>query len=143
VITTLNIIENKIKDLANANLFVETYKFGNFLDAISEKKLKYPILVADFGNGSFTKMFAKITVIITVADRVLNDESNVLEVLSDRLQVARDVYTEMNNMKDILEITASNFDPFFERSGDMITGYVLTININILDVNCPIQLPKI
>lgn len=141
MIFTLNNLENIISTFANGNYFVQTYKYGNFLNAISEKKLKYPILVTDFRGGNLTRINTSIAIITTVADRVLSDESNLLEVYSDRLQVVRDLYTTLNQHKDKFEITAATYEPFLEKSGDMLAGYVATININILDATCPNQLP--
>ena len=142
MIFTLNNLENIISTFANSNYFVTTYKYGNFLNAINEKNLKYPILVADFRGGNLTRINTSTSIIATVADRVLSDESNLLEVYSDRLQVARDLYTELNTYKDKFEITSATFEPFLEKSGDVLAGYVITININILDVNCPNEIPK-
>jgi len=64
-------------------------------------------------------------------------------VYSDRLQVARDLFTELNTYKDKFEITSATFEPFLEKSGDVLAGYVITININILDVACATELPRI
>ncbi len=56
MIFTLNNLEKFIKDFADGNFFVETYKYGNFLNAISEKNLKYPVFVADFRGGNLSKV---------------------------------------------------------------------------------------
>jgi hypothetical protein len=133
---TLNQLEAILRSFANQNYFVKEYQYGNFLDAISQKDTLYPLVVCDFLNGSFDKVQTDIQIVVTVADRVLNDESNLLEVQSDTLQICRDAYVELSNYKNQFQVTSVNFQRFVEKSGDVLSGYVVTFTLKLLDVAC-------
>jgi hypothetical protein len=143
MIFSINRIEKLFKKFCTEQEpnYLRTYKVGNFLDAISEKKTQYPIAVVDFLDGNFDKLQTNISIVVTIGDRVLNDESNVYEVFSNNLQVGRDLYTFLNQYKEQFAITSASYRRFLEKSGDMLAGYVFTFQLKILDVECAYEVP--
>jgi hypothetical protein len=143
MIFSINRIEKLFKKFCTEQEpnYLRTYKVGNFLDAISEKKTQYPIAVVDFLDGNFDKLQTNINIVVTIGDRVLNDESNVYEVFSNNLQVGRDLYTFLNQYKEQFAITSASYRRFLEKSGDMLAGYVFTFQLKILDIECAYEVP--
>jgi hypothetical protein len=143
MIFSINRIEKLFKKFCTEQEpnYLRTYKVGNFLDAISEKKTQYPIAVVDFLDGNFDKLQTNISIVVTIGDRVLNDESNVYEVFSNNLQVGRDLYTFLNQYKEQFAITSASYRRFLEKSGDMLAGYVFTFQLKILDIECAYEVP--
>jgi hypothetical protein len=93
---TLNNLVQQIKDLANAHQQIKSVYFGDFPDYLSKgSDNEYPSLYFDLTGGQVQERSVVLNFSLYFFDRMLHEETNETEVLSDMLEVCQDIIAQL------------------------------------------------
>lgn len=143
---TLNQIVKKLREIRQAHPQLNSFEFGDFDEIGSSEAYVYPLLACDFLPGSITRQIVTTKMIILVCDRVRDDNSNLLEVLSNTHKVCLDVFAQLyeyfedNQVELSREAVISDFNRRFD---DSVAGHQLEITINQFYSKDTCQVPTI
>lgn len=105
--------------------------YGDFPEVGQSRGMNYPIIWVNpqpvtIDGNEFSHEY-----VIAIADRVLSDESNELEVESDTFQIGQDLLAFLDDQSDHdWEIeTDGQLVPFTEKWKDDVAGWLLTVSI--------------
>lgn len=135
---TLNEIVKKLEDLqiASALLGSGSFLFGDPWEYGASNPIQYPLVGARLISSPVNDKTLTVNINLFFCDKVLKDESNETEVLSNMMLAALRFYSELrlnlenNSITDpaMLSITA-NLTPFTEKFDDEVSGHEMTIAI--------------
>lgn len=134
---TLNQIIKRLNDLATAHRQINTFFFGDPMDALHQKENSvYPVMIADIENGEIS-LEAKLTSFnlkLFFIDMVEADDSNLSEVLSDQSQTAEDILTQLKYLSNDFDWQISNatIDKVRDNLEDEIAGWSVDMTIKKL-----------
>jgi hypothetical protein len=124
-------------EIATEHKQINAFFWGDFLRAQKSDVINYPLLNVFVDNANITRNGVNVTLVVTVADKVFKDYTNIDEVQSDALLVCKDIIDVMSSDKWRAFCTvaqSSGFNPFVDDSLDEVTGWVGTINLDITSV---------
>lgn len=129
---TKNTIYKSFKDFANNHLQIKDYGYGDLWEISQSEATTYPLFwvspqPCNVGGNTISYIYS-----IVVADRVLDGETNEVEVESDTFQICLDFLAFLNDQSEnefYLEET-TQISPFTERFKDDVAGNTMTITIN-------------
>jgi hypothetical protein len=144
---TLNNLNTELQAIADAHLQVNTYYWGDFLNAINQDKaVTYPLMCCFVTGNSLEKVTIPVTINIIVADKFFKNgrQGNLNDTESDTLQVVRDVYEVISKSprwQNIGKITGATASKFLEKGADESAGWILAISFTIYDNQSICNLP--
>ncbi|MEO0132870.1 MAG: hypothetical protein ABIK73_08085 [candidate division WOR-3 bacterium] len=119
-----------------------------------QKTLKYPALIAYIAtDGEMHRHLLRVNLIVTVIDKLRDDEQNLLDLESDTLQIVADIYGELNTKIDnqIIAIAeGGRLQKIADKMKDRVVGWQIEIplRLNYKHTQCndifvypPIQCP--
>lgn len=140
---TLNQVISQIKAIATAHEQIKSVWFGDLYDYLSRgDDNKYPSLFLDLTSANISGREINFSFSLYFFDRVLAEQSNETEVLSDQLLVAQDIIAQLRydyNDFDTDENVQINF--FTEDTPDMLAGVKADITITYPFVSDRCQIP--
>ena len=140
-----NQLRVELKEIQIAHLQLNNFYWGDVQDATVDA-VTYPLMNCYYPTGSFKNNSTPLQVSISVSDLIYKDGSNLNDVESDTLQIARDIYNVINKStrwKRIGKVTASNYTKFKWGTNDVTAGHTLTITLELRDVSGICDLPMI
>ena len=140
-----NQLRVELKEIQIAHLQLNNFYWGDVQDATVDA-VTYPLMNCYYPTGSFKNNSTPLQVSISVSDLIYKDGSNLNDVESDTLQIARDIYNIINKStrwKRIGKVTASNYTKFKWGTNDVTAGHTLTITLELRDVSGICDLPMI
>jgi len=147
--STLNQLNRELQAIADAHLQVNTYYWGDFLNAINQDSpVTYPLMCCYVTGNGFNKITVPITINIIIADKFFKTgrQGNLNDTESDTLQVVRDVYEVISKSprwQNLGKITGSTANKFLEKGADESAGWVLQISFTLYDNQSICDLPMI
>jgi hypothetical protein len=146
--STLNQLNIELQAIADAHLQVNTYYWGDFLNAINASTVTYPLMCCFVTGNGFEKNTIPLTINVIIADKFYKSgrEGNLNDTESDTLQVVRDVYEVIKNSprwQNLGKVTGSTANKFLEKGADESAGWVLTIQFTLYDNQSICDLPMI
>jgi len=118
---------------------INDFYTGDIKKLGDDKELKYPVLcvyplATTLEVGQDNYLTVKVNSFnIVVGDIVQKDESNQTDILSDCEQIIMDIISEINQdrfyKENGISITVNDINPFFERYDDVLSGWVVNINL--------------
>jgi hypothetical protein len=130
---TLNQIIKTIEDLGNAHQQIKTTYYGTAFDFLSKGTDNvYPALFFDLSGASINGKTSTVSFNMFFCDRVLPEQSNEQEVLSDQLLTAQDIIAQLhyNEYSFVLQDSVTlNF--FIEDTPEYLAGVNATISIDL------------
>jgi hypothetical protein len=146
--STLNQLNVELQAIADAHLQVNTYYWGDFLNAINASTVTYPLMCIFVTGNGFEKNTIPLTINVIIADKFYKSgrEGNLNDTESDTLQVVRDVYEVIKNSprwQNLGKVTGSTANKFLEKGADESAGWVLTIQFTLYDNQSICDLPMI
>lgn len=144
MIFSINQLSIELKVLSNAHYQLNSFFFGSFLDAIQDRTLKYPLMSVDYQSGQLKASGNSLNLFIVIADKQYKDNSNLIDVISDTMQVARDLYnvfTKSSHWQQILRVDSANINKFIEKGSDFCAGHILNLGVTLRDTNGICGLP--
>jgi hypothetical protein len=130
---TLNKIVKTITDLGNAHQQIKSVYFGDLVDYLSRgTENVYPSLYFDLTGGSITEKSTVLNFSLYFFDRVLHEDTNETEVLSDMLDVCQDIIAQLrSNAFEFDEGLSATLNFFSDDSPDLLGGVRADISIDI------------
>lgn len=155
---TLNQFHNVFKTFAQNHRFVNSYGFGDLADIgngvenysvnkdNSTGKLMYPSMWITPQPSVIDRHFIRWKFNILFYDLVHKDDSNSIEVLSDTQQCAADLINYLRNpsYEDYFSIDneySFQITPFRDRFNDEVTGWMLDLEIDVVNLNDRCTIP--
>lgn len=133
---SLDDIRLMLKEIANEHANIETYHFGDFLEAISMDAVLYPLMVVTPITSNLTYKKTNVSTNIMLLDKYIESNYEMRNsVLSDMLEVCSDIRALMRKSKyDDFEIDENiTVEPRVNKGGDIVAGWIMTVNFNIDD----------
>jgi len=131
---TLNNLVQTIENLGNAHKQIKTTFYGNAFDflSLSGTDNVYPALFFDLTGASINGKSSTINFTLFFCDRVLPEQSNEQEVLSDQLLTAQDIIAQLHyNDFDFVLQDAVTLDFFTEDTPEYLAGVSATIALDL------------
>jgi len=130
---TLNQIVTTITNLANAHQQIESVYFGDFPDYLSRGTDNvYPSLYFDLTGGQIQERSLVLNFSLYFFDRMLHEETNETEVLSDMLEVCQDIIAQLRHQNfDFDEGLSATLSFFTEDTPDLLAGVKADITLDL------------
>lgn len=122
---TLNQLIKKIEDIGNAHSQIKTVFYGSAFDLLSKgSDVQYPVLLFDISGASISGKSLSVNFSFFFMDRMLPEETNFQEVLSDQLLTAQDIIAQLNyNDFDFDLQDNATLNAFTEQTPDLLAGW--------------------
>jgi len=121
---TLNQLVKTIQDIGTAHKQIETVYFGDLPDFLNRgAENVYPALYFDVTGANISGTSLNINFSMYFFDRMLPEETNETEVLSDMLEVAQDIIAQFRyNNFDFDPLANVTIDFFTEDTPELLAG---------------------
>jgi hypothetical protein len=125
-------ILNDWQEFADFHEQINSYGFGDAteltMDVITKKEPLYPRLYFIPNTTKFSPNHMHITFTVIICDKVEDDLSNQQDVLSDTLEIAKDLYAK-GYLSDYDLEWGATLSPWLERADAVLGGWTFEINI--------------
>lgn len=130
---TLNQIVQTLTNLANAHQQIKSVYFGDLYDYLSRGTENiYPSLYVDLVGGNVAERGITLNFSLYFFDRVLHEETNETEVLSDMLEVCQDIIAQLRyNNFEWDEGMSATLNFFTEDTPDLLAGVRADITLEL------------
>jgi hypothetical protein len=121
---TLNQVVKTIQDIGTAHHQIETVYFGDLPDFLNRGSENiYPALYFDVTGANIVGTSLNLNFSLYFFDRMLPEETNETEVLSDMLEVAQDIIAQFRyNNFEFDPLTNVTIDFFTEDTPELLAG---------------------
>ena len=125
-------ILNDWQEFADVHEQINSYGFGDAteltMDVITKVEPLYPRLYFIPNTTKFSPNHMHITFTVIICDKVDDDLSNQQEVLSDTLEIAKDLYAK-GYLSDYDLEWGATLNPWLERADAVLGGWTFDINV--------------
>lgn len=130
---TLNQVVETIKQIGEAHGQIKTVYFGNLADFLSKgSDNKYPALFYDLTGSSISGTTLTMNFDLYFMDRMLAEQSNETEVLSDQLSIAQDIIAQLKFNDFVFDIQDNvTLTYFTENTPDLLAGVMAGISLDL------------
>ena len=130
---TLNNLVTTITNLANAHEQIKSVYFGDLSDYLSRGTENiYPSLFFDLTGGNIQEKSVVLNFSLCFFDRMLPEDTNETEVLSDQLQICQDIIAQLRyNNFEFDEGLNATLTFFTEDTPDLLAGVKADITIDL------------
>lgn len=139
---TLNQLVDHIQNLGEKHNQIKKTFWGNLVDFLALDNL-YPALNYDLNGANITGAQLTVNFALFFMDRILPDQSNALDVLSDQVLIAQDIIAQLRYPGNDFEINDNVQMTFFvDDTGDSLAGVRCDISINLGYISDRCQVPS-
>ena len=130
---TLNQIVQTITNLGNAHQQIESVYFGDLVDYLSRgSENVYPSFYFDLTGGTVAERGLTLNFSLYFFDRMLHEETNETEVLSDMLEVCQDIIAQLRSQVfEFDEGLSANLSFFTEDTPELLAGVRADISLEL------------
>ena len=144
---TLNQIVKELTKIGNDHEQINYVYFGDVWERISNGEITYPAMFMTLTGASFGAKDIGYSFSLYFMDRMLMEETNETEVLSDMTQVAGDIVAQLRYPEDysIVTWTLNQNLPitfYTESDPDLLAGVKLDITLTLPFINDRCQVPS-
>jgi hypothetical protein len=144
---TLNQIVKELTKLGNDHEQINFVYFGDVWERLSNGEVTYPAMFFNLTGANVGEKNIAYSFSLYFMDRMLMEESNETEVLSDMTQVAGDIVAQLRYPEDysIVTWTPSTSMPltfFTESDPDLLAGVKLDTTLTVPFLNDRCQVPS-
>ena len=141
---TLNQIVQTITNLANAHKQIKSVYFGEISDYFSRGTENiYPSFFFDLTGGSVASRSITPSFSLYFFDRMLPEDTNETEVLSDQLEICQDIVAQLrHNNFDFDEAENVTLSFFTEDTPELLAGVRADITLELANVADRCQVPS-
>ena len=144
---TLNQIVKELTTIGNDHEQINFVYFGDVWERLSNGEVTYPAMFMTLTGASFGAKEIAYSFSLYFMDRMLMEETNETEVLSDMTQVAGDIVAQLRYPEDYGNVTWTlnqNLPITFytEEDPDLLAGVKLDINLSLPFINNRCQVPS-
>lgn len=129
---------NKIKDIALSTKYVNSVYDIDVYTAWNIANVRYGSVVVNIESINYDVEYSKVTynILAYYGDRLLQDNSNVLEVQSDANNVFYYIMNKLYNEYDINIEGVGVITPFSQKFADLLAGSYIRFSV---ETNCDID----
>lgn len=130
---TLNELTKKIQEIGEAHKQIKTTYNGSVFDFLSKGTDNvYPAFVYDLSQGNISGTVMTLDFLMFFFDRVLPEQVNETEVLSDQILIASDIIAQLRYQLFDFYVTGNNSMVFFrEETPDLLAGVRCSVSFEI------------
>jgi hypothetical protein len=144
---TLNQIVKELTTIGNDHEQINFVYFGDVWERLSNGEVTYPAMFMTLTGASFGAKEIAYSFSLYFMDRMLMEETNETEVLSDMTQVAGDIVAQLRYPEDYSIVTWTlnqNLPVTFytESDPDLLAGVKLDISLSLPFINNRCQVPS-
>jgi hypothetical protein len=144
---TLNQIVKELTTIGNAHEQINFVYFGDVWERLSNGEVTYPAMFFTLTGANVGPKEIAYSFSLYFMDRMLMEETNETEVLSDMTQVAGDIVAQLRYPEDYSIVTWSlnqNLPITFytESDPDLLAGVKLDITLTLPFINDRCQVPS-
>ena len=144
---TLNQIVKELTKIGNDHEQINYVYFGDVWERISNGEVTYPAMFMTLTGASFGAKDIGYSFSLYFMDRMLMEETNETEVLSDMTQVAGDIVAQLRYPEDYSIVTwtlSQNLPVTFytESDPDLLAGVKLDATLTVPFINNRCQVPS-
>ena len=132
-------LKKESKILFDAYEQVKTFYWGNFLRWYADKQIEHSTVIIQpvrVVNVDRTKV--NIQLLVTYADRMFSDYSNLDEIQSDATEILAEFVAILNKSPRWRELitgaTSGNIEYFEQKGGDLVAGGAMLVNVSLTTV---------
>lgn len=146
MVKSLKYINSVFEKYAEDSPEIQMYKTSKKEDLEKSDNLSYPLMLSSYeGDTEFKRGEVIISVSMLFLDRLLSDESNIVEVLSDTMLMAYDfqakLYANENLYKFLLQQDSIFVTPVVASYDDNVAGYEMNIKVKLRAFRNEFQIP--
>jgi len=126
---------------------VKSFHWGDLLDFYASNQVRHStVVIQPIRLSEISRTKVTVQLLVTVADRVATRKFNLDEVHSDSVLILSDLVDTMNVSQRwrsfITGATSGDAQLFENRTGDLVAGAVMTINVTVTNISdlCAIPL---
>jgi hypothetical protein len=144
---TLNQIVKELTTIGNDHEQINFVYFGDVWERLSNGEVTYPAMFMTLTGANFGAKEIAYSFSLYFMDRMLMEETNETEVLSDMTQVAGDIVAQLRYPEDYSIVTWTlnqNLPVTFytESDPDLLAGVKLDISLSLPFINNRCQVPS-
>ena len=130
---TLNQIITELEAIATAHYQINSFSFGDIWEINSSGGIDYPLMHLNIDNVEIQGSMQKFKFNLLFCDIVKGGEVNENDVLSDQLEIAKDVIAQLKHHDYAWDFLGNNLvlEAFTERLTDSVSGYSLSIDLEL------------
>lgn len=130
---TLNQVIKTVKDIAEAHDQINTVYFGNLVDFLSKgSENVYPAMFYDLTGSSISGTTLTMNFSLYFMDRMVAEQTNQTEVLSDQLSIAQDIVAQLKfNAFDFAIQENVTLTYFTEDTPDLLAGVRAEVSLDL------------
>lgn len=144
---TLNQIVLELKKIADAHQQINFVYFGDVWERLSNGEVTYPAMFFTLTGATIVEKEIQYNFSLYFMDRMLSEETNETEVLSDQTLVSQDIIAQLRYPMDyqivdwkLLGNTPVTF--YTESDPDYLAGVKLDITLGCPSINNRCQVPS-
>jgi hypothetical protein len=138
-------LKSDLKEIATQHKQINSFFWGDFVDAINKDAVDYPLMVCTLQPGSKSENTIKVNFTVIIADKYNEGDFRMIdEVHSDTYQIQNDIYITMkqNKFEEYLSIVSDTTDtPFINEGADLTAGWSSSFEVEIWNQECQNSIP--
>lgn len=143
---SLNRLKKDLNEIATAHKQINSFFWGQWIDAISRDAVDYPLMVCILQPSTMGDNFVEVSLQIVLADKYnQSDYDQINEIHSDLLQVGNDIKTTLMQgvFEDFLEREGViNLNPFINRGHDLTAGWTMDMTLRLFSYDNWCKIPQ-
>lgn len=132
---TLNQIKKELQQIADEHRQINSFFFGDFLDAVTRDYVDYTLMVATIQPGLIGERFVDVNLNLVICDKYNEgDFRNIDEVHSDCLSICHDIYVtfKQTHLEQYIDINGDvSTTPFINRGQDVTAGWSMDMSLRV------------
>jgi len=128
---TLNEIKKKFELIAQNHKQINTFGWGDIWEIATSGTIDYPLMWVKIEPVSIADKVQTMNFKVILMDIVGNGEINEDDVLSDQLEIAKDVIAQLEHPSYEWDLETGNLEPFTERFNDSVSGWVVDVALRL------------
>lgn len=142
---TLKRLQEEFSIMAGAHLQLKTFFYGDFLNTVSSKKVKYCSLLMNTSDGVLDANYINFRLELACMDKTFNDDVNRTDVESDTLSILQDIFgviTMSKRWQSFSKVAGSApVRKFVHKGEDVVTGWSMSLNLQVKRKNGICNIP--
>lgn len=141
---TLNQLVQKITELGNNHEQIKFVYFGDVWERLSNGEVTYPSMFFNLTGAQFLFKQIQYNFSIYLMDRMLSEETNETEVLSDMTLIGEDIVALLRNSSNAWTMSDNALISYYTESDpDYLAGIKIDITLTLPSINNRCQVPTI
>jgi hypothetical protein len=126
-------IAQLLKSISEAYWQIHSYGWGDVPDLLAREDVIYPFMMVTPSSSTYEEGYVTHTYTISIADRVLKDKANEVNVDSDTHQILLDILSQIDNLMydDVDVVKGGTIIPFFDNFRHEVTGHFADVGIRV------------